>query len=322
MNEGKTERGTLWGDDEVFTLIEIWADEGIQQQLDSCTRKRPVFETIARRLGEEGEYTRTFIQVREKIKQLKQAYKKGKDSNNRSGSNRKTFKYFESIDKILGDRPITRPVSILESNADEELESHTIESSSLEDDSVTAAESPPTPGSSKSDSPSVVNDYVLDLSEGDASTSTPTPKEVGVTVQRKERALPYRRGSSKKKSRNEINLANVCEIIHKQQEVFDDCFFKMEEERHKREMEREEKRRQDEKQHDIMMMRMMAEMFATASSTVENFPVTNSRNQMYRGQSFFQAMQHHMPQQQHQNIYNTLSNSEEQKEDSIYSNNF
>ena len=240
MNEGKNERGTLWGDDEVFTLIEIWADEGIQQQLDSCTRKRPVFEKIARRLEEEGEYTRTFIQVREKIKQLKQVYKKVKDSNNRSGSNRKTFKYFESIDKILGDRPITRPVNILES----------IESSSLEDDSVTATESPPTPGSKESDSPSVANDYVLDLNE-EGSTSTPTLKEVGVTVQRKERALPYRRGSSKKRSRNEIFLANVCEIIHKQQEAVDDRFFKMEEERQRKEIEREEKRRQDEKQHDI-----------------------------------------------------------------------
>ena len=76
MGESKTERGTLWGDDEVMTLIEIWADEGIQQQLGPCTRKRPIFEKIARRLQEEGEYIRTFAQVREIIKQLKQTYKK------------------------------------------------------------------------------------------------------------------------------------------------------------------------------------------------------------------------------------------------------
>ena len=30
MNETKAERGTLWGDDEVMSLIEIWADEGLQ----------------------------------------------------------------------------------------------------------------------------------------------------------------------------------------------------------------------------------------------------------------------------------------------------
>ena len=68
MSESKTERGTLWGDDKVIALIEIWTDEGIQQQLDSCTRKLTIFEKIARRLQEEGEYIRTFAQVREKIK--------------------------------------------------------------------------------------------------------------------------------------------------------------------------------------------------------------------------------------------------------------
>ena len=83
MSESKTERGTLWRNNEVMALIEIRAYEGIQQQLDSCTRKWPIFEKIARRLQGEGEYIRTFAQVREKIKQLKEAYKKVKDSNNK-----------------------------------------------------------------------------------------------------------------------------------------------------------------------------------------------------------------------------------------------
>ena len=95
----KAERGTLLADEEVMALIGIWADEGIQQQLDSCTKKRPIFEKIARRMHEEGEYIRTFAQVREKIKQLKQAYKKIKDSNNKSGNNCKTSKYSEGIEK-------------------------------------------------------------------------------------------------------------------------------------------------------------------------------------------------------------------------------
>ena len=121
MSESRKERGTLWGDDEVMALKEIWANEGIQQQLDSCTRKRPTFEKIARRLQGEGEYIRTFAQVRENIKQLKQAYKKVKDSTNKSGNSRKTFKYFESIDKILRDRPITRQGSLLESAVDKQF---------------------------------------------------------------------------------------------------------------------------------------------------------------------------------------------------------
>ena len=47
MNETKAERGKLWDDDEVMALIEIWADEGIQQQIDSCTRERSSSSHIA-----------------------------------------------------------------------------------------------------------------------------------------------------------------------------------------------------------------------------------------------------------------------------------
>ncbi len=52
-SEAKAERGMLWGE-QVQALIEIWAGGGIQQQLNSCTRKRPIFEKIARRLEGEG----------------------------------------------------------------------------------------------------------------------------------------------------------------------------------------------------------------------------------------------------------------------------
>ena len=88
-SQAKTDRGSTWEDEEVVELINIWADERIQQQLDGCTRKRPIFEKMAKTLAEAG-FTRTFSQVREKIKQLKQNYKKIKDNNNKSGNNRKT----------------------------------------------------------------------------------------------------------------------------------------------------------------------------------------------------------------------------------------
>ena len=320
MSEAKTERGTLWGDDEVMALIEIWADEGIQQQLDSCTRKRPIFEKIARRLQEEGEYIRTFVQVREKIKQLKQAYKKVKDSNNKSGNNRKTFKHFESIDKILGDRPITRPGSLLESV---QLENDANETDSFEDDSDAATESPHMSGPSKgdTDSLSLTCDDELDLSEGENITSTPALKKVDAKVEKSDKVLSSRRGKSKKRSRNEAFVASVCEMIHKQQEAADDRFFKMEEERQKNEIEREEKRRQDERQHEMMMMRIMADMFSKVSSNFGNFQGP-SYNQMQQGQNFFPTSQPHMPHHPHQSSYNMFSNSEQQEEDSIYSNNF
>ena len=51
-------------------------DEKIQQALDYCSRKKPIFlEKMAKRLEEEGGYIRSCNQIREKIKQLKQKYK-------------------------------------------------------------------------------------------------------------------------------------------------------------------------------------------------------------------------------------------------------
>ncbi len=80
-SQSKTDRGSTWDDEVVIELINIWADERIQQQLDGCTRKRPSFEKMAKTLAEAG-FARTFSQVREKIKQLKQNYKKVEDNNN------------------------------------------------------------------------------------------------------------------------------------------------------------------------------------------------------------------------------------------------
>ena len=118
MSESKTDRSLTWDEEEVIQLIHIWADERIQQQLDGCRQKWPIFEKMAKTLAEAG-FTPTFSQVREKIKQLKQNYKKIKDNKNKSGNSRKTCKYFEELDKILGDRPITRPPSVIENTGNQ-----------------------------------------------------------------------------------------------------------------------------------------------------------------------------------------------------------
>ena len=69
-----------WSYDEVKILISIWADEKVQHQLDNCTKKVPVFQNIAKWLEETG-FIRSFIQIRKKLKKLKQQYKKVKDNN-------------------------------------------------------------------------------------------------------------------------------------------------------------------------------------------------------------------------------------------------
>ena len=109
-------RGSFWSDEEVHLLVSIWADEKIQQQLDSCVCKRPICEKMAMCLKEESNFDRTYLQIKEKIKQLKKTYRGIKDNNGASGRRRRTFNLFQHIDECMGDRPLTQPVSILESS--------------------------------------------------------------------------------------------------------------------------------------------------------------------------------------------------------------
>ena len=38
----------------MFVFIDIWAGDKIQLQLDTCIRKKPIWEKIARRVKEDG----------------------------------------------------------------------------------------------------------------------------------------------------------------------------------------------------------------------------------------------------------------------------
>ena len=77
-----------------------------------------------------------------------------------------------------------------------------------------------------------------------------------------------RKGKSKKRSRNEAFMSNVCSLIQKQQQESDERFFKMEEERVHKAMEREEKRRKEEMEHDMRILQMMGNMFMQATSCI------------------------------------------------------
>lgn len=90
-----------WSDDEVQALLSLFAEESIQQQLHGATRNDKVYACISARLGDLNIH-RSSKQVREKLKKLKQDYKKIKDHNNRSGSDRKSGKWFERLDAVLG----------------------------------------------------------------------------------------------------------------------------------------------------------------------------------------------------------------------------
>ncbi len=91
-----------WSKHETRCLISIWAEDSVQRKLDDSYRNRPIYEDISREMEGRG-YSRSWQQCQRKIKHLKTLFRKAKDSNNESG--RKSFPFYEELDRVLGNRP-------------------------------------------------------------------------------------------------------------------------------------------------------------------------------------------------------------------------
>ena len=93
-------------------LIIIWGEAKIQEELDGAVRNKTVFQKIATKLEQEG-YQRDWQQCRTKVKNLKREYRTVKDHNGETGKGRKTCKFFQELDSILGHRPTSAPTFLL-----------------------------------------------------------------------------------------------------------------------------------------------------------------------------------------------------------------
>ncbi|XP_069580608.1 uncharacterized protein [Brachyistius frenatus] len=95
-------RITPWTADEVQTFLRLVADDRIQHQLHGAARNAKVYKEVAALLAVRG-YQRTYLQCREKLKKLKSDYRSIKEQ--KHGSNRKNWRWFEQLDAIYGDKP-------------------------------------------------------------------------------------------------------------------------------------------------------------------------------------------------------------------------
>ncbi|KAJ8003008.1 hypothetical protein DPEC_G00164910 [Dallia pectoralis] len=99
----KYERGSNWSDPEVAELLQLWSEESVQLELESCLRNQHVFNRIADVLREKGIY-RTGDQCREKIKKMKLEYRRIKD-NHRMQRGGRSWKFYDVMDRVLSNRP-------------------------------------------------------------------------------------------------------------------------------------------------------------------------------------------------------------------------
>ena len=94
-------RKAAWSEKEMKTLIGIWSDKKVQEELEGSTRNKEIYKKISKEMGDNG-YSRDWEQCKAKIKNLKTEYRAANDNNGKTGRGRKTFHFFKEIDEVLG----------------------------------------------------------------------------------------------------------------------------------------------------------------------------------------------------------------------------
>ncbi|KAG6940383.1 zinc finger and SCAN domain containing 32, partial [Chelydra serpentina] len=97
-----------WTEREVLNLIAVWGDETVLAELGSKRRNANTYAKVSKGMQDRG-YNRDAQQCRMKIKELRQAYQKTRDANNRSGSQPQTCRFYDELHAILGGSASTDP---------------------------------------------------------------------------------------------------------------------------------------------------------------------------------------------------------------------
>ncbi|XP_064400478.1 uncharacterized protein LOC135346698 [Halichondria panicea] len=229
-------RGTYWSDNEMKALIAIWGASDLQQQLDGAVRNKVIYEKIAQEMKKK-EYERDWTQCRIKIKNLKTNYKKVKDSNNKTGERRKTCKFYDELDRILGHRPASAPSFLVDTSSEMEERVDEI----VEDTDDGSQIQPQFP---------VESAGAMANTEGEASTSEKEKTD--------ECAPP--KTKNPRKNKTEKAMERQTETFLSYQREAEERFEKREEERWDKERKLEDVRRKEEQAHQLQMMQMLGQM--------------------------------------------------------------
>lgn len=93
-----------WSHEETQALIAVWSEEKIQRDLEESFRNEKVYREVSGRLAAMG-MGRSAKQCREKIKKLKQEYRRIKTHGEGSGAvTLKAFRWYDAMDAIMGER--------------------------------------------------------------------------------------------------------------------------------------------------------------------------------------------------------------------------
>ncbi|XP_029980434.1 ATP-dependent (S)-NAD(P)H-hydrate dehydratase isoform X2 [Sphaeramia orbicularis] len=272
-----TTRGFLWSDVETRTLLNIWGEQDIQTALDGNFRNSFVYRDVSRRLGAMG-FERTPEQCRVRIKSLKRQYLLAKEGNLRNnGQYHKICKFYDTMERILSNRPALDPQEFIESGVGGEEAGDGLEEDG--DDaqdaySECAGECPlPAETEVKLEYPTIPIPIPVKVTVGNNSTSV-RPQNSSHSASSN---LSARAPKRQRKRRANFPMEKLMEQFLEQSAQAEENFYRVEEQR----LQAEDRRREAEHARELHMLQMLGQMFSSISSTSTSRPnsaTTPSKN--------------------------------------------
>ena len=244
---------TNWTDAEVFRLIQIWSEEGIQEQLEGAKRNKHVYEQLAEDLIIYG-IEKTGEQCRTKVKKLRQEYKKLADKHKETGQGRTEWKFFDKLNEFLATRPATRPPVVLDT-----LDSTTLNNTDTESPAVVSDEEHELTGGHDDGNEEDQSNTSNEANDGTTIDATQSSAEnvPSTDVQSTEKSTTSKCSSGRKRKRNkgevmEDMMTKVMKSVTDSMQNSDRMFLELEERRMKFEAEQ----RRQEREFPLRMVQM------------------------------------------------------------------
>ena len=107
-------RGTGWTDEEIETLLDIWNDMNVDQQLEDLkSNNTAIYREISKELCDRN-FEKTVDQCKTRMHTLRRHFRLTKTSLRSSGRGRTVCKFYDKLNEVLGTKPATSPVKIIE----------------------------------------------------------------------------------------------------------------------------------------------------------------------------------------------------------------
>ena len=102
---------TKWFDAQTSVLVEEWKER--VEEVES-SRSLEAWQKIVQAVNKAGPF-KTMKQCKDKLRNLKQAYKDAKTNNSQTGRAAKTSPFFDAFEEVLGSRPVVKMPGVLQS---------------------------------------------------------------------------------------------------------------------------------------------------------------------------------------------------------------